>query len=195
MHGYFFRFTLLLQVMQTWEILCWHREDVFTRQTWCISVFPFSGRSDAPLKQDVVCGKNHVCSIVRVIRYRCFIVWNQSSACVSAQKRVGLTCMRELGVLIIPCCLQICQVYECTFRVLDWYVLQRSVKTWPAYFSSEWQQQMLAFCLLYMLCEIAMSNSLHCGLLTLNCELHVCQCTAVFCARRRLAQFFIHVFI
>ena len=133
MHRYFFRFPLLLQVMQTWEILCWHCEDVFTRQTWCISVFPFSGRSDAPLKQDVVCGKNHVCSIVRVIRYRCFIVWNQSSACVSAQKRVGLTCMRELGVLIIPCCLQICQVYECTFRVLDWYVLQRSVKTWPAY--------------------------------------------------------------
>ena len=58
----------------------------------------------------------------------------------------------------------------------------------------EWQRQMLAFCLLYMLCEATMSKSLHCGLLSLKCELYVCQCTAVFCDRRRLAQVFIHVF-
>ena len=71
----------------------------FTRQTWCFSCFLFSGRYDAPLKQDVVFGKNHMCSLVRMIHYRCFIAWNHSSECDIAQKPVGLTCMRKLGVL------------------------------------------------------------------------------------------------
>ena len=58
----------------------------------------------------------------------------------------------------------------------------------------QWQQQMLAFCLLHMLCETAMSNSLYCGLLSLNCELQVYQYTAVFCDSTRFLQFFIHIF-
>ena len=40
-----------------------------------------------------------MCSLVRMIHSRCFIAWNHSSECDIAQKPVGLTCMRKLGVL------------------------------------------------------------------------------------------------
>ena len=54
-------------------------------------------------------------------------VWHRAKAC-----RVDVH--EETWCPFIPCFLQICHVYECTFRVLHLYVLHFSVKTWPAYF-------------------------------------------------------------
>ena len=58
-------------------------------------------------------------------------VWHRAKAC-----RVDVH--EETWCPFIPCFLQICHVYECSFRVFHWYVLCFSAKTWPAYFFARW---------------------------------------------------------
>ena len=56
-----------------------------------------------------------------------------SFPCQKAQNPWRIQGKYESIVLAIASCLQICHAYECTFIILDRYVLQRSVNTWAAY--------------------------------------------------------------